>query len=295
MTCILSGGGCSWCLCWCRHVWVRVRRHRSTKRSGPHGHTWTHNCLFIDTLIKPERPNKHSLTTCWRRHLHRIGTLCHTAPQNQMPSVHLKNTKPEPSGNDRVSASSLDVDARRHRRCVAPLPDSVVLSICSEVVRGEAGQQSGSQSAPLHPHPLRMLTRVAIINVLPCSPAASASTEVTVLCGEEPELASTHPPPLTTLKATAAVGPDFLPEQTQGLTWNATWDAEQLLSVRLSHRTYLNLITKILYGDVVRSNCAMKDLVKNQTDVMPKLRRNKADVGIDPNARSTQGRSGPKA
>ncbi|KAJ7223009.1 hypothetical protein GGX14DRAFT_656868 [Mycena pura] len=38
--------------------------------------------------------------------------------------------------------------------------------------------------------------------------------------------------------------------------------------------------------------------VKNQTDVMPKLRRSKADVGIDPNARSTQGRSGrsgPKA
>ncbi|KAJ7229923.1 hypothetical protein GGX14DRAFT_383884 [Mycena pura] len=38
--------------------------------------------------------------------------------------------------------------------------------------------------------------------------------------------------------------------------------------------------------------------VKNQTDVMPKLRRNKADVGIDPNARSAQdrsGRSGPKA
>ncbi|KAJ7227238.1 hypothetical protein GGX14DRAFT_385960 [Mycena pura] len=35
--------------------------------------------------------------------------------------------------------------------------------------------------------------------------------------------------------------------------------------------------------------------VKNQTDVMPKLRRNKLDVEIDPNARSTQGRSGPKA
>ncbi|KAJ7203325.1 hypothetical protein GGX14DRAFT_398905 [Mycena pura] len=38
--------------------------------------------------------------------------------------------------------------------------------------------------------------------------------------------------------------------------------------------------------------------VKNQTDVMPKLQRNKADVGIDPNARSAQGRSGlsgPKA
>ncbi|KAJ7190598.1 hypothetical protein GGX14DRAFT_407845 [Mycena pura] len=36
----------------------------------------------------------------------------------------------------------------------------------------------------------------------------------------------------------------------------------------------------------------------NQTDVMPKLRRNRADVGIDLNARSTQGRlgrSGPKA
>ncbi|KAJ7199416.1 hypothetical protein GGX14DRAFT_401363 [Mycena pura] len=39
-------------------------------------------------------------------------------------------------------------------------------------------------------------------------------------------------------------------------------------------------------------------IVKNQTDVMPKLQRNKADVGIDPNARSAQGRSGrsgPKA
>ncbi|KAJ7202913.1 hypothetical protein GGX14DRAFT_399274 [Mycena pura] len=38
--------------------------------------------------------------------------------------------------------------------------------------------------------------------------------------------------------------------------------------------------------------------VKNQTDVMPKLQRNQADVGIDPNARSAQGRSGrsgPKA
>ncbi|KAJ7187656.1 hypothetical protein GGX14DRAFT_409014 [Mycena pura] len=41
-----------------------------------------------------------------------------------------------------------------------------------------------------------------------------------------------------------------------------------------------------------------KGVGKNQTDVMPKLRRNKADVGIDPNARSAQGRSGrsgPKA
>ncbi|KAJ7207154.1 hypothetical protein GGX14DRAFT_396577 [Mycena pura] len=42
----------------------------------------------------------------------------------------------------------------------------------------------------------------------------------------------------------------------------------------------------------------LKHCVKNQTDVMPKLQRNKADVGIDPNARSAQGRSGrsgPKA